>query len=287
MIERFVRLRTRDGLEMCGMLCEPENKTNRAVIHIHGLSSNFYGNMIISKLSKFYTSIGYAFLSVNNRGSECINDFKKADKREERVIGGAYAEVFEECEYDIGGYIDYLEDLGFNEFIIEGHSYGCNKAIYYYDKYKDERIKEIFLFAPCDVVQEFKLQCGDKYDEMLETCKEKIANGNEYYIVSEPSISSEVFTAKTVINNFSEDTKSDIFKYRDINYNSKILNDIQIPVVCIIGTEDNAALTQEKEVVNEFLKRNIKDIKIEYIEGSGHSFIGYEDKLIELVKSQI
>jgi pimeloyl-ACP methyl ester carboxylesterase len=286
MIEKFVRLRTRDGLEMCGMLCEPENKTNRAVIHVHGLSSNFYGNMIVSKLSRFYTSNGYAFLSVNNRGSECINDFKKADKRDERVIGGAYAEAFEECVYDIGGYIDFLDNLGYNEYILEGHSYGCNKIVYYYNKFKDERIKKLLLLAPCDVVQEFWVECGDKSQEILSTCKEKIANGREYDIVNEPSISSEVFTAKTVINNFSEDTDGDIFRYRNINYISKILNNINIPVTCIIGTEDNAALTQHKDVVNSFLKRNIKDISINYIEGSGHSYIGYENDLVEIVKNE-
>jgi pimeloyl-ACP methyl ester carboxylesterase len=287
MIERFVRLRTRDGLEMCGMLCEPENRTNKAVIHVHGLSSNFYGNMIISKLSQFYTSIGYAFLSVNNRGSECINDFKKADKRDERVVGGAYAEVFEECVYDIGGYIDFLDSIGYSEYILEGHSYGCNKIVYYYNKFKDKRIKKIFLLAPCDVIQEFKLECGDKYDEILSSCREKIANGREYDIVNEPSISSEVFTAKTVINNFSEDTEGDIFRYRNINYTSEILNNINIPVTCIIGTEDEAALTQNRNVVDLYLKRNFRDITTIYINGCGHSYVGYEDELVSIIKGEI
>jgi pimeloyl-ACP methyl ester carboxylesterase len=286
MIERFVRIKTRDGLEMCGMLCEPENKTNRAVIHIHGMSSNFYNNMTISKLSKFYTSNGYAFLSANNRGSECINDFKKYDNREERVIGGAYAEIFEECEYDIGGYIDFLDSLGYNEYILEGHSYGCNKAVYYLSKNEEERIKKIFLFAPCDIIQEFKIECGDKYQEILSSCKEKIANGREYDIVNEPSISSEVFTAKTVINNFTEGVVGDIFRYRDMSYKSPELAKLKIPTICIIGTKDKAALTQDKDIVNNFLKNNIKDIRIKYIEDSGHSYIGYENDLVEIVKNE-
>ena len=40
---------------------------------------------------------------------------------------------------------------GYDEIILEGHSYGCNKVVYYYTKKKDEIIKKIVLLAPRDI----------------------------------------------------------------------------------------------------------------------------------------
>jgi predicted alpha/beta hydrolase family esterase len=43
----------------------------------------------------------------------------------------------------------YLQNL-------KGHSYGCNKVLYYYNHKKDDSIKKIVLLAPCDIPSEGK-----------------------------------------------------------------------------------------------------------------------------------
>ena len=40
---------------------------------------------------------------------------------------------FTDCLLDIEGAINYAKEKGYKDIILEGHSYGCNKVIYYYD----------------------------------------------------------------------------------------------------------------------------------------------------------
>ena len=69
------------------------------------------------------------------------------------IIGGCY-EKFTDSILDIEGAISYVKKIGYDEIILEGHSYGCNKVAYYCSKNKDEAIKEIVLLAPCDIPQQ-------------------------------------------------------------------------------------------------------------------------------------
>ena len=74
MKQQLVRIKSIDGIEMAGNLYEPEEKTNKIVIHVHGLNGNFYENNFIDNISKSYTDKGYAFLPFNNRGKEFISE---------------------------------------------------------------------------------------------------------------------------------------------------------------------------------------------------------------------
>ena len=151
MKQELVRLSSTDNIEMVGILYTPEEKSNKIVVHVHGLCGNFYENRFLDTLAKTYTNRGYAFLTFNNRGTNFVSELLKGDGYE--VIGGCY-EKFIDCILDIEGAIKYVKEEGFTEIVLEGHSYGCNKVVYYYNKKKDERIKKIVLLAPCDIPRE-------------------------------------------------------------------------------------------------------------------------------------
>lgn len=49
MKQELVRMSSVDNIEMVGMLYEPEAKSNRIVIHLHGLCGNFYENKFLRR----------------------------------------------------------------------------------------------------------------------------------------------------------------------------------------------------------------------------------------------
>ena len=121
MKQELVRINSADKIEMVGMLYEPEEKSNKIVIHVHGLCGNFYENRFIDILAKNYTSKKISLLTFNNRGTNYISEFLKGDEFE--IIGGCN-EKFIDCLLDIEGAIKYVKGKGYNDIILEGHSYG-------------------------------------------------------------------------------------------------------------------------------------------------------------------
>lgn len=46
----FVRTRTPDNLILQGLLSEPAKKSDSVILHIHGMSGNFWENSFIKKM---------------------------------------------------------------------------------------------------------------------------------------------------------------------------------------------------------------------------------------------
>ena len=59
MKQELVRLSSTDNIEMVGILYTPEEKSNKIVIHVHGLCGNFYENRFLDTLAKTYTGSNY------------------------------------------------------------------------------------------------------------------------------------------------------------------------------------------------------------------------------------
>ena len=153
MKQELVRINSIDGIEQVGILYAPNNITNKIVIHVHGLNGNFYENKFLDILAETYTNKNYAFLTFNNRGKDYISEFSKGDTS---IIIGGSLERFKDCLLDIEGVIKWAKEKGYSEITLEGHSYGCNKVLYYYNKKKDDSINKIVLLAPCDIPSEGK-----------------------------------------------------------------------------------------------------------------------------------
>ena len=85
MKQELVRMNSIDGIEMPGIIYEPETRTNTIVIEVHGLCGSFYENRFIDILAKTYTKKGISLLTFNNRGTNFVaellqgNEFTKND----------------------------------------------------------------------------------------------------------------------------------------------------------------------------------------------------------------
>lgn len=279
MNQKIVKIKTADNIEHTGLLYSPIKETKKVVVHVHGLAGNFYENSFIDFQAESFTKNGYSYFVFNNRGNGHLTDLiKKENNGITFVDGGATFELFESSYYDIESAINYALSLGYEEIILQGHSYGCNKVIYYYLKSKIKNIKKIILLAPCDIYTELKSFIDD-YDSYVLSCKEKVATGLGHEIVFNNIFPPEAFSAQTFISDFLENVPADIFRYRNKDFVNEQLTRIDIPVLIQIGNNDNYALTADKNDVIKYLNNNFKDLKLLFIENTNHGYVGKEQEM--------
>ncbi len=280
MRQKLVRIHSIDEIEQPGILYCPNEDTKRIVIHVHGLYGNFYENGFLDILAKTYTDRGYAFLTFNNRGVGAISELSKGD---EFAIIGACFERFQDCILDLEGIINWVKQEGYNEIVLEAHSYGCNKALYYYMKKKHPSIKQIVLLAPCDIPAECrKFLSKEEYQVAKEESTRLVNEGKENELVDFPVLPNRKISAGTYYHDFLPGGEDDFIRYSDEkSKKNEILNHIDIPVLVVFGDIDECVLTEPIEVVEDYLQSNISNCKIEIIPGADHS---YTNKYNELGK---
>ena len=190
---------------------------------------------------------------------------------------------------DIEGVINYVKEKEYEEIALEGHSYGCNKALYYYNKNKDESIKKIILLAPCDIPAECtKFLSEEEYEKAKEESTKLTNKGKEDELIDFSVMCNGKIAAGTYYNDFLPGGENDFIRYRDgENGKSKTLNEIDIPVLTIFGDVDKCVLTAHIDVVKRYLKSNIKDCNIQIIEGADHSFTKKYEELGKVIENNI
>ncbi len=286
MNQELVRIMSTDEIEQPGILFTPKDSTNKIVIHVHGLNGNFYENRFLDVLAKTYTEKGYAFLSFNNRGRDFITELFKGDGF--TIVGGSL-ERFKDCILDIGGVVNWVKKKGYNEIILEGHSYGCNKILYYYSLKKDAKIKKIVLLAPCDIPSESKKFLSEEEYEIAKKESTKLVNSHrENELIDFSIMANGKIAAGTYYYDFLPGGENDFIRYADgKNSKSKVLNSIDIPTLVIFGNADECVLTQPIDIVVDYLNNNISDCNIQIIKGADHSYTNRYDQLEEIIADNI
>lgn len=286
MKQELVRINSIDNIEQPGILYSPNKGTNKIVIHVHGLNGNFYENRFIDTLAKSYTDNNYAFLTFNNRGRDFITELLKDD--DFTIIGGSL-ERFKDCILDIDGVVNWVKNNGYNEIILEGHSYGCNKVLYYYNHKKDNSIKKIVLLAPCDIPSEGKkFLSEDEYEKAKIESTKLVQENKENELIDFSVMANGKIAAGTYYYDFLPGGENDFIRYADgEDGKSEILNNIDIPTLVIFGDVDECVLTQPIEVVKKYLINNLKYCDIQIIEGADHSYTGRFENLGKIIKNNI
>lgn len=272
MKQELVKIQTKDNIELTGMLYS-SNNTKKIVVHVHGLAGNFYENSFVDFQAKSYTENGYSYFAFNNRGNGYFTELvKKENGKMSYPMGGCSFEIFEDCYLDIQATVDYVKKLGYSEIILQGHSFGCGKVIYYYSKINDNDIKNIILLAPCDMVKLRKDELDNEYDKYIEKANEMVLKGMGSNLINYPGFPPFDLTANTFLSVYTKDCNNDIFRYRENNYISKILKNIKVPVLVQIGENDKYALSEDKNVIIDYFNNNIDNVSINFIKDSNHGY---------------
>lgn len=277
----FVRVVTKDNLILQGLLYEPGMSSRKIIIHTHGMAGNFYENRFLDAMAQEYIKAGWAFLTVNNRGHDMMADFPLAGAKEKyKRIGNAW-EKFTDCLIDIKAWIDFAQKVGYNDIILQGHSLGAVKVVYYLTKTKDKRVSKLLLASPPDMVR--LTEKWKHYKEMLDLAKRMVKKKgkeilpkqlDEWYYIS----------AQTYVDFAERGNPIDVFNI----YAPKALSalsEINIPIFAFIGSKDWCTVIKVNKAL-EILKHKAKKcprFATAVVEGAAHSYFGHEQEVAKLV----
>lgn len=276
-----INFNTVDGIEENGLLYDNNNK--EIILSIHGMTSNCFKRRNSLIADKVKAKLDY--YTFNTRGSEIVkNIVKRKDGKIIKEFGGTAFEDVLEGEYDIYGAIDKLIEMGYTSIYLQGHSLGCTKIVYTYNKMlenNDSRlkyIKGIILLSLVDIPSAIKYYLGDKYDYYINMALEKEKENKQLEIMPSDSFIHPM-SVKSFLRYALYNKEIDFINLGK-DPNLEILNKIKIPLFMRWGNVNELILEDAKtysEKVNNAIKNPNKDIG--YIDGADHSYHGREDVL--------
>ena len=172
-----------------------------------------------------------------------IDDGLYSDNQNVNYIEMTYEDVLESY-YDIKGAIDKVIELGYKKIHLQGHSLGCTKIIYTYNRMKNENyknlsyIKSIILLSLVDIVDCQKYDLGmDKYNEMLNWAERKEQEGKKMELMPEGAFDHPI-SVKSYLRYFRDNEDIDFAKFSEKDYDFKELNNIKVPLFIRWGEKD-------------------------------------------------
>lgn len=251
------------------------SKKDICVICIHGMCANFADNYFASVWGKYLSENGIGFLYEYNRGHDIENDLVKKDGSFLRC--GTMYEVFEDCIMDIDLAIKVAKEKGYQRIVLLGHSYGCNKVIYYYYKKRPNLLGIILASAP-DMVGSHITNQPD-YQDLLQEAKQNIDNGNSSKLLSKMVEDYMYMSSKTYYNWYHENANLDNLP---VVLNPKCweqFSKIDVPIFTFSGSEEEEYYLQLELLKEKAL--SCKNFSYQIIEGTGHT---YRNKELEIAK---
>ncbi|MFA5966986.1 MAG: alpha/beta fold hydrolase [Patescibacteria group bacterium] len=280
----FIRFTTEDKLILQGIIYRPNNSSEKAYLHIHGMAGNFYENRFLDAMAKELTDNCYAFMSINTRGHDYIADFPIAGPEEKsKKIGDAY-EIFEECLLDIKPAIDYLQKHGYKEIILCGHSLGAVKVAYYITKTQDQRVNKLILMSPPDMVGLTEKE--NDSEKTMEQAKKMVSEGKGNELLPGLLWGWYYLSANTYLNFSVRDNPIDIFNTYD-KAKLSLLSEIRIPTLAFLGEKDDAAIMSPREAL-EIMKSKATQapiFDIDIIPSAPHSYFSHEREMVQKIVS--
>lgn len=278
----IVHVTTKDNLILHGFLHKTPRKTNKAVVHIHGTSGNFYCNDFYPYVANVARKHHFSYLQTNNHGS---GNFEY----ELGVIPhGAALELFEQSVLDLDAWLEFCLNRGLTEIILESHSFGNEKIIYYMNngKYRKHVIGLILLGFNDSVGTQarYEKKIGKTY---FPEAKELIRQGKELSLLSDifGGIAGEApLSARSYINFYSPG--SELSKTMPLHLRGKLTmySRISVPILAVIGDheEEEYTIIPIRKAMALMEKENPLT-EAHQIKNCDHGFHGKERELAGLV----
>lgn len=281
---KIITTETSDCLILHGQLFESPEKEN-IIIHIHGMAGDLYLNSFYPAMQENYPKNGWSFLATENRGTHSITQFNTTDGRCIN-IGNAY-EKFEDCIYDIQGWINKAKGLGYKRIWLQSHSLGPSKVAYYIDNTPENDIEGLIWLSPSDMLGLVKDTEGSKDHEIcFKQAKVFAKNGEGDRILDHMLWGCYKLSADTYVNFFNEEANTGIFNYKG-NLGWKIVNKIDKPVIAFSGTNDDGIAPvidayKGMCILEEQLKSSPRK-EIHVYKDGVHDFTGFGEDIVKRV----
>lgn len=275
--EELVYTDTEDGVLLAGALTTPSHLPAKdiAIVYIHGRPISAFLPMV-SGHAREISSHGYAFLAANTRGHDIGTWLFRKDAQ--LMLGGAWWERFEECPRDIGAWITFMVDLGFQGVVMLGHSFGALKVIYSQAHHEDPRVVGLIAMSgPVRAARSIKPERVALAERMVSEGRGLDLLPWEEYGSPYGTMSAESYLSRARAN-------LDVF---GIDTPNAAISRVRCPLFVCYGTrEEDIGTTADLEMI----RRNATSaasIHTEMFEGAEHGFVGHEREVAAAIASWI
>jgi pimeloyl-ACP methyl ester carboxylesterase len=274
----IVKTITSDHLELFGILAEADGEKDIVLINIHGTSGCFYIEEYTSFLVEELPALGISTLFTNNRGSHVMEAWQQS---------GAALEMFEDCVLDIDAWIRYVLSLGYRRIILQGHSLGTEKVVYYLNRGNPPpAVAALILLGVSDSFgNQALIAKGFPVDPMVEA-KQLMAEGRgEQFLTSvwRPHGGAVPKSAASYLNFFSPG--SELSKALPLRQRGKLsyYRGIRVPILIVVGECDPFTCIPVPEALDLLQKENSRT-HTRLIAGADHDFSGKGKELADVIE---
>lgn len=263
----LVRVVTSDSMELQGLHYVASATGPPAVVfHLPGIWGNFYENPFIDYFADFYPAHGYSFMTVNTRDHDA----------------GAIEGRFEDCAKDIQAWLNFAAVQGYRQAVLQGHSLGGLKAVYYLQVPDVSRgqleIGALILLSPFDNIAFYS--SGDDALRQQQLAKVRaIAANDPSMLVPRDVWDMWMLSAGTYLELVEANGTADIFPFRRGTLEGTALSRVTVPVFAAVGGEDFAAFPSPKAELEQLSE--LPEVHAVLIEGAPHNFAGREPALVD------
>lgn len=268
---------TTDGLKL-PMVHFESNEKDICVICIHGMCGTIIDNYFATVWGKFLAEKNIGFIYEHNRGHSIENDIVMKDETFKRC--GCMYEIFEDSIYDIDLAIETAKIKGYNKIILLGHSYGCNKVIYYYYKNHPNILGIILASAP-DMIGSHLSAQSNEYKELLQEAKENIDNNKPTKLLHKMIEDYMYISSQTYYNWFNKNSMLNNIPVISNPKHWEQFETIDVPILTFSGSNEedyylHLDLLKEKAL-------NCNNFKYKIIEDTDHTYRNKELEIGDLI----
>lgn len=268
----LVRLRTRDGAWLDGVIAEPRRRRRAALVWVHGLGSVFSsGQPLIRELSTRLNAAGIGYFKFNNRGHDVVAG-------PGGHLAGAAFERFGQSVEDIRAMIGFAVKCGYGCVILAGHSTGANKVLHYAARTRDRRVIGLVLLGPIsDIAGEMKRIGGRELRRRVALAK-RIARRDPEALVPRAW---GFWSARRYLSLYRPGEAEDVFPYYRPNARWAALRGVRVPIAAIVGSRDEYLDRRPAELIGACKRNAIRARSFTgiVIPGARHGFRGRERAL--------
>lgn len=277
----------KDKLIHQGLFFKPEKRGKKAILWIHGLTDNFYGDIkTLETFAETCEPLDWGVASFNNRGHDIVASIAQIDESTPKgythFTGGAGVEKFTDCIYDIDAAITFLKEQGFPEVILLGISTGANKACFYAGTQIDPRVTGIVLASATSDVAIKQKELGSSYAETIKKVEKMVKDGKGESLIN--GFDYMALTPNRFLSLYDSDSAEDTFPYYQKNPQFKTFSKITKPLLVIMGGADEYSERPTAEIVKIYEKyQKSSNFKAVIISRAFHSFGGKEKEFVKEV----
>ena len=253
------------------------DKKDLCVIFIHGMCQTIIDNYFATVWGKILSENKIGFIYAHNRGYSIENDILMKNGTYTRC--GCMYEIFEDCVIDIDLAIEVAKKLGYKRLILMGHSYGCNKLIYYYYKKHPDILGMVLASAP-DMMG-LQLYRQKDYEQLIKEAKENIDNNKPTKLLSNIIENYMYMSSQTYYNWFNKQSNLDNLPVMGNSDNWYQFESIDVPILTFSGANETDNYLH-LDLLKEKAKK-CKDFEYKIIENTNHFYFNKESEIGYLI----